>query len=230
MPGKLDAYACRLAEHVVQVWRISQSSMKSELERFTSILSIDELQRANRFRFEKDRQQFSIARGAVRILLARYVDCDPGEIWLRFSERGKPYLDGSDLQFNVAHSADLILLAFARGKRLGIDVEQIRRDFATDEIAERFFSDHERESLSALPVGERLNAFFRCWTRKEAYIKATGDGLSLPLNQFDVSLRPDEPAQLLATRPDSLEAHRWRMHNLDVGTGYAAALVAEQPA
>ena len=212
----------------IQVWRVSQSSMAAELDLFRSLLSSDEARRAERFRFEKDRNQFTIARGMLRTLLGRYVDTDPRALQFRFSDKGKPSLDGSDVQFNVAHSGDLILLAFAPGSRLGVDVEQIRRDFATEDIAERFFSEQERQCLRDTPIGDRPDAFFRCWTRKEAYIKATGDGLSLPLQQFDVSFGADQPAQLLATRPDPIEAQRWHMYNLSVDKGYAAALVVER--
>ncbi|HEY1262847.1 MAG TPA: 4'-phosphopantetheinyl transferase superfamily protein, partial [Terriglobales bacterium] len=117
---------------------------------------------------------------------------------------------------------------FVRGHRLGVDVEEIRTDFASAEVAERFFSISERTCLQELSAAEQHEAFFRCWTRKEAYIKATGDGLSLPLDQFDVSLSAQAPAQLLRTRPDAAEAARWLMRDLDVGSGYAAALVMER--
>jgi len=120
-----------------------------------------------------------------------------------------------------------VLLAFAEGRQVGIDVEKLRRDFATSEIAERFFSIAEREALRALPQDQRHEAFFRCWTRKEAFIKALGEGLSHPLDQFDVSLAPGGPAVLLATRPDAQEAKRWKLWNIYVPGDYAAALAAE---
>jgi 4'-phosphopantetheinyl transferase len=224
--------SCSLSSDVIHVWRLRQSTIGGDLARFRSILSVDETHRADRFRFDKDRNQFMIARAVLRCLVGNYVGTDPVQVRFQFSDKGKPSLaqqHGCILQFNVAHSGDLILLAFSRNQRLGVDVEQIRSDFASDDLAERFFSLAERAALRELAAEQRVPAFFRCWTRKEAYIKATGDGLSLPLHHFDVSVRPDEPAQLLATRPDPLEATRWRMFHLDVDPGYAAALVAEQP-
>jgi 4'-phosphopantetheinyl transferase len=220
-----------LGDDIVHVWQVSQSSIRSEVAGFTGLLSSDEIQRANRFRFDKDRHQFTLARGLLRRMLGKYLATEPITIRFQYSERGKPSIATENLHcihFNVAHSGDLILLAFVQGHRLGIDVEQVRTDFPIDEIAERFFSAAERTALRTLQPTQRYEAFFRCWTRKEAYIKATGDGLSLPLDQFDVSLLPGEPARLLATRPRAAEAERWTMHHLNVEPGYAAALVYEQ--
>src|SRR5208283_6416 len=131
------------------------------------------------------------------------------------------------LDFNVSHTAGLALLAFARGRKIGIDVERIRRDFGTAEIAERFFSKAERAALRELPQEQRHEAFFRCWTRKEAFIKALGEGLSHPLDQFDVSLAPGQPAALLAARPHAEEVTRWSLWDLQVPGDYSAALAAE---
>ena len=116
------------------------------------------------------------------------------------------------------------MFAFSRRRELGVDVEQIRGDSDLDAIAGRFFSAHEQRQLAALPAPEKVEAFFRCWTRKEAYIKATGDGLSLPLSQFDVSISNGEPNALLATRPDASEAARWLLHEVPAGSGCIAAL------
>ena len=168
----------------------------------------------------------------LRILLGAYFDANPSSLEFTYSEKGKPHVSHRpgqlDLRFNVAHSGDVILLAFTEGRRLGIDVEQVRPDFATDDIAERFFSGAERKCLRNLPATQRHDAFFRCWTRKEAYLKATGDGLSMPLDQFDVSLAPGEPARLIETRPDPAEANRWELQDLPVPSGYAGALVIEK--
>jgi len=131
------------------------------------------------------------------------------------------------LRFNVSHSGELLLVAVTLHRAIGVDIEQIRRDMCVTEIAGRFFSATERNALTALARDLQHDAFFDCWTRKEAYIKAMGDGLSLPLHQFDVAFRPGEPAQLLATRPDGAEACRWRLSQLDVADGYKAALAVE---
>lgn len=220
-----------LTEDVVHVWQAFPPDMTSRVDDFRRLLSSEELQRADRFRFEKDRNQFTIARALLRTLIGKYLGDNPASIQFRFSDKGKPSVAGqneSGLQFNVAHSGDVILLAFARARRLGVDVEQVQADFATDEVAERFFSQAERKSLRTLSPAVRSAAFFRCWTRKEAYIKATGDGLSLGLDQFDVTLLEEEPAKLLASRPDPREAERWTMHHLNVKPGHAAALVCER--
>jgi 4'-phosphopantetheinyl transferase len=119
------------------------------------------------------------------------------------------------------------LYAVTRAREVGIDVELIRSDLKIEQIAERFFSHHEIATLRALPTELRQSAFFRCWTRKEAYIKATGKGLSLPLDQFEVSLTPGEPAALLSTQPDPNEAQRWSLRELTPAPGYAAALAVE---
>ena len=137
-------------------------------------------------------------------------------------------MPGNGLDFNLSHSAGIVLLAFARRRRIGIDIEAVRRDFSTTEIAERFFSPAERTALRQLPHGQRHQAFFRCWTRKEAFIKALGEGLSHPLDQFDVNLAPGEPAVLLATRPDATEAGRWALWNVPTAGNYAAALAIER--
>ena len=124
----------------------------------------------------------------------------------------------------MSHSGNAALLAFARGRALGVDVEYMREDFDHAAIAARFFSENEQSQLAALPPADRYRGFFRCWTRKEAYIKAAGTGLSLPLHQFDVSLKPDDENALLSTRPDGAEAARWSMREVPAGDGYVAAL------
>ena len=214
----------------IHVWQLCEVEQHS-LDSLKDLLSQDELERAARFRFSKDRDRFIASRGVLRTLLAAYLGCDPGSLHFQYSEKGKPQLPAApDLQFNVAHSGEIIVWAFARKRRVGIDVEEIRTDFSTPEIAERFFSKSERQALRSLPTTQRHLAFFRCWTRKEAFVKATGDGLSLPLDQFDVTLAPGQPAQLLQTRPDHRDAERWTMHNLDLHPNYAAALVIERHA
>lgn len=218
-----------LGDGEVQVWKLCgaiERNVAGDLER---LLSADELQRAARFRFPGDRQRFIASRGILRCLLAGYLASDPSSLRLQYSDKGKPYLAASlALQFNVAHSGEVILWAFAWQRRVGIDVEEVRTDFSTHDIAERFFSSVERQSLRALPASRRHQAFFQCWTRKEAFVKATGDGLSLPLDQFDVTLAPGQPARLIATRPDAGESRRWSMHNLEVHPNCAAALVLER--
>jgi 4'-phosphopantetheinyl transferase len=217
-----------LPENEVHLWRADLDSLRESEHRWQIILSADESARASRFRFAIDRQRFVVSRGLLRAILASYLGTDPGSLTFSYSSKDKPSLaqpySESGVCFNISHSGAAILLAFARGRDVGVDVEQIRSDFEVDAIARRFFSPHEQEQLAALPEEKRFEAFFRCWTRKEAYIKATGDGLSLPLHQFDVSITANDEDALLATRPDESEASRWSLREVPAGEGYVAAL------
>jgi len=214
----------------IHIWRVKQRFGCAEVERFMSLLSEEELERVRRFRCPKDFDRFVISRGVLRSLLSRYLRLHPKKVCFAYSEQGKPELStgGScHLRFNLAHSGEITAYAFAQKRRIGVDVEKIRFDFPVDEIAERFFSRVERDALRRLPASQRHRGFFLCWTRKEAYLKATGDGLTLPLSQFDVSLEQGQPAALLATRPDPAEAKRWQLENLDIDPDYAGAFVIE---
>lgn len=220
-----------LSDNEVHVWHQTLASESAEVEILGNLLSTDELQRARRFRFDTDRREYSVSRGTLRALLGSYLNLSPQALRFSYSEFGRPRLLAdslaSTLDFNVSHSCDVALIAFARGRKIGIDVEKVRRDFETGEIAERFFSTAERAALRELPGEQRQEAFFRCWTRKEAFIKALGEGLSHPLDQFDVSLAPGLPAALLATRPDAHEVTRWKLWDIQVPAHFAAALAAE---
>lgn len=215
----------------VHVWRVMSHQSDVVVAWLHSFLTPDEQRRADRFYFEKDRRQFTVARGALRMLLGGYLNIEPSRIRFRYSHYGKPRLDGGDpdnsLRFNLSHSHGLTVMAFALGRELGIDVEWLRPDLACDEIAERFFSPAELAALRALHPDQRLQGFFNCWTRKEAYIKAIGTGLSTPLDQFDVSLAPGEPARLLATRIQPSEVQRWSLEALNLELGYAGAIAVE---
>jgi 4'-phosphopantetheinyl transferase len=192
-----------------------------------ALLSDDELQRAARFHFERDRNHFIAARGLLRQLLGRYLDREPAALCFAYGARGKPTLLGHALRFNLSHSHGLALFAFALGCELGIDVEQIRLGFAAAEIAQHFFSPCEVAALRALPAAQQAEGFFNCWTRKEAFIKGRGDGLYMPLESFDVTLTPGEPAQMLEVRGEPGAAARWFLEALTPEPGYAAALAVE---
>jgi len=218
-------------EHDVHVWHALAGPAGLDVSRLQPLLSEEENIRAARFRFEKNRNEFVVSRGMLRLLLGCYLGVSPRKICFAYSSYGKPKMavprGELDLSFNVSHGDGAVLCAFAREHRVGVDVEKVRKDFNVEEVAERFFSVAERDALRNLRAHEKHDAFFRCWTRKEAYIKARGEGLSLPLHDFDVSLLPGKPATLLSTRPDANEAARWSLHDLLVGPGYAAALVVE---
>ena len=220
-----------LQPDIVNVWiRTLQAS--SAIERACyEVLTSEERERAARYRIERPRNDFVLTRGTLRSLLARYIGVTPQELSFRYTEHGKPLLDGlSDLRFNVSHTEGLALIAFVRAREIGVDVEKISATPDVRELAERFFSIQERHSLERLSGDELQSAFFRCWTRKEAYVKARGEGLSLPLHQFDVSVAPNESRALLATRPDPSEAGRWTLQDLPVSHGYVAAVAVAETA
>jgi 4'-phosphopantetheinyl transferase len=217
-----------LPEDEVQLWRVDLEAIGADESRWQRVLSSDERARASHFHFSRDRQRFVASRALLRTILAGYLSTDPNGLSFSYSQKEKPSLGrahaDSGVTFNVSHSAGIALLAFTRRREIGVDVEQVRRDSDLNAIARRFFSAHEQSELAALSAEEKVEAFFRCWTRKEAYIKATGDGLSLPLSQFDVSLASEEKNALLATRPDASEAQRWLLREIPGGPGYIAAL------
>jgi len=194
-------------------------------------LTADERARAERFYFRKDREHFIVARGLLRIILGRYLKIDPGQLRFCYSAHGKPSLargsGGDDLRFNLSHAVELALFAATRGREVGVDIERIRTDFADERVAEQFFSSREVTALRVLPGNMQPQAFFNCWTRKEAYIKARGEGLSLRLDQFEVSLAPGEHAALLSTSGDTQESFRWSLRELVTDPGYVAALAVE---
>lgn len=213
----------------VHVWRTTLAWPELAAHRLEQCLAADERHKMQRFRFERDQRRYLVGRGLLRLLLGRYLDVVPQALRFETTAAGKPHLASGQrqLQFNLAHSGECVLIAIADGRAVGIDVEEIRDDFDTGEIAAHFFSANEQRELEALTGRLKIEGFFECWTRKEAYVKARGVGLSQPLDQFDVSLRPGEPARLIATRPDPAEATRWQLSGLDVADGYKAALAAE---
>jgi 4'-phosphopantetheinyl transferase len=215
----------------VHVWRACLDPTASCVERLQCSLSPDELQRAARFHFPRDQRRFTVARGVLRDILSRYLGVPPSELRFRYSSYGKPALangfDDRGVCFNVSHSHEMALFAVTCGREVGVDIEYLGREIGGEEIAEHFFSARERANLRELPAEAKHEAFFNCWTRKEAYIKAHGEGLSLPLDQFDVSLAPGEPVALLATHNDPREASRWSLQALTPGANYVAALAVE---
>jgi 4'-phosphopantetheinyl transferase len=218
----------------VHVWRIALAVPDAEQAERAAVLAPDERDRAARFHFERDRRRWTAARGAVRAVLAGYAGVPATSLAFRVGAHGKPALDGpagrKGLDFNLSHSGDLALCAVTRGRAVGVDVEAVRPDFATGEVARRFFAPAEVAALEALPPGDRVEAFFACWSRKEAYIKARGSGIALGLDRFAVSLAPGRPAALLTTQDEPAAAARWRLVALAPGEGYAGALVTDGPA
>ncbi|MBZ5683742.1 MAG: 4'-phosphopantetheinyl transferase superfamily protein [Acidobacteriia bacterium] len=209
----------------VHLWQRRLDAPGAEVSACYELLSIEEQERARRFRVERPRNEFVLTRGTLRSLLAQYLGSTPQDIRFRYAGHGKPALEGeSGLSFNVSHTNGLALMAFVKQRAIGVDVENVGREVEAERLAERFFSEHERQALRPLGGDELQAAFFRCWTRKEAYIKAKGEGLSLPLHQFDVSIVEGDRDALLATRPDADEAARWTICDIPIGSGFAAAV------
>lgn len=225
--------ALALAADEIHVWLAPLEQPVECVQQFLTTLAPDERERAARFYFEKDRRHFIVARGILRALLGGYLQVPASSLHFTYNPYGKPILDLPDrspaLSFNLSHSHEMALYAFTYGREIGADIEYMR-PLAFDEylqLAQHHFSPRECATLRALPAAERKQAFFNCWTRKEAYIKARGKGLSLPLDSFDVSLAPNEPAELLASREAPYTVTDWTLRALTVPNEYAAALMAE---
>jgi len=220
-----------LPDDEVHVWRAALERSPDVVNRLAQTLLPDELTRAERFHFARDRRRFIVSHGVLRAVLCRYLRVDPRQVRFRYGARGKPHLAkemGNDaFRFNLAHSHELAVYAFTRGREIGIDLEYVRPLAGAEEIADRFFSARENSEFCSLPESLKLEAFYNCWTRKEAYLKATGDGLSRALDTFDVSLLPGAPAALLRVEGDQAEAARWSLRTLAPGPGYVAALAVE---
>jgi 4'-phosphopantetheinyl transferase len=212
----------------VHVWRASLDLARWDVDDLHRLLSADERERAGRFRFERDRDHFIVGRARLRILLGRYLGKEPGQFEFTYNSYGKPFLaDEKRLSFNLSHSHGLALYAIARGRQVGIDLEQISERVCIEEVARSYFSPTEVAAIRALPEKLRRRAFFNCWTRKEAYLKAQGNGLSITLDSFSVSLNPGEPAALLDVQTNPEETARWSLMELRPDPRYAAALAVE---
>jgi len=222
-----------LGEDEVHLWRVSLNQVPTVISELSTLLTPDESRRAERYYRAVDRDHFIVARGALRKILSTYLSIPPHELRFDYNKYGKPTLSGGKnhdaLNFNLSHSHDLALYAVTRGRNVGIDIEYIREDFATLEIAERFFSKNEVEMLKSLPSNQRTIGFFNCWSRKESFIKALGMGVSYPLDRFTVSLAPDDAPALLKVDDQGQEPLNWIMYELMAGSEYAAAVIVENP-
>ena len=222
----LQRTAFVLAEDAVHVWRLSLASCPDGAR---ELLSADERERADRFHFARDRDRFVAARAGLRRVLAGYAGGAPGELAFGYASHGKPYLvgPGAALAFNLSHAHEVALVAVTRGREVGVDVEHVRADVELERLARTTFSPAEQRALLALPPEERALAFFRGWTRKESYIKARGEGLSMPLDRFSVSLDAGPDVGFEPDDPD--ERARWTIRALAIDAGYVAALTVSGP-
>ena len=223
----------RVAPDEVHVWCARLDVPTETLARLYATLAVDERNRSARFRFQRDRRHFIVARGVLRKLLGRYLQTEPGRIGYEYQAFGKPQLSprfGGRLNFNLSHSAGLALVAIAAESDVGVDIEYIRAQSDYAELARNFFSAAEVDQLSALPDHLYAEAFIGCWTKKEAYVKARGRGLALPLQSFTVPLTSDPeqgPATLQVTSNDMDPAMRWSVHTLRPVSGYIGALAIQ---
>jgi 4'-phosphopantetheinyl transferase len=218
----------RLVDNEVHVWRVAIDRLSAFVSQYEGVLCERELETARRFRFETDRRRYVLSHAALRHLLGEYLRSSPSALRFEHTARGKPELprdvNPAGLRFNVSHSRELALIAVTLQRDVGVDVEFARPMAEAVQIAERFFSRGESARLRALPAEQQPVAFFNCWTRREAYLKATGEGIAESLDQLEVTFMPGEPARLLSVRGDAREAAQWQLEAFSPGPGYIGAL------
>jgi 4'-phosphopantetheinyl transferase len=211
---------------IVHVWAANLDLSATALQSFAETLSRNESERASRFHFERDRNRYIAGRGLLRAALGKYLQMPPAQVPLVYGPNGKPLFQGSGnptvLHFNLAHSQNLALLAVTRAGQIGVDVEAVRPLSDAHELVNRFFSARESAAFESVPEAQKPVAFFNLWTRKEAWLKATGEGIGHLLNKVEVSFLPGEPAQLLSLPQDSTSC--WTLTDLAPAHGFAAAL------
>lgn len=231
-PHWRDSQSVILEMNQVHVWRVQLDLSEAGMSEMAKFLSVHEKEKAGRFYFSRDRKHYIATHGALRKVLSLYVKEQPALLKFFTNTYGKPHLEQIAgmmpvPQFNISHSHDMALFAIVKEGMVGVDVERINSDFASMEIAQRFFSPSEVNALRSLHGNEQINGFFNCWTRKEAYIKAKGLGLSLPLNQFDVELVPGKTPRLVASEFCPQDVGMLSMFSFKAKEDFAGALVVE---
>jgi 4'-phosphopantetheinyl transferase len=210
----------------IEVHSLCLLSCKGETERLAGYLCASERERAARFHFPADYDRYVAARAALRLQLGAFLDCDPKSLVFQYTSHGKPFVENCGIDFNLSHSGDWVLFAFSRSAEIGVDIEHIRLLSDMRDVAQHNFSAAEFTRWEATPEGDRTDAFYRCWTRKESFIKAIGEGLSCPLDSFEVAFGLDQPARLTSVDGDAALAAQWWMADLPGFAGYAAAVTA----
>jgi 4'-phosphopantetheinyl transferase len=215
-----------IADREVHLWAIRFEASEDRFERCRQWLDSGERERAARFHFERHARAYILGRGALRALIGAYLNLPPEAIRFRYGAKGKPALDlgPAGIAFNFSNSGPFGLYAFALGCELGVDVEELRPVPEIENIAARFFARDEISDLMSLPEPERPCAFFRCWTRKEAYVKAVGDGLSVPLDSFRVALLAGEPARITHLGGSEESGLGWTLHDVSPTREHVGAL------
>lgn len=209
----------------VHVWVVNLEASALSTRQLCATLSSDEEDRAESFQFEHLKKRFCVSRGLLRFFLGTYLATAPRDIAFSYGKYGKPAVAGVEgFHFNIAHSDDVTVYAFAFGCDLGVDLERIRDMEDTNAIARHFFSSEEVADLESIQMPKRLDAFYACWTRKEAYIKATGEGLSSALDSFRVTLRPHDIPSFVHIKASPSEARLWSLYSLRPNEAYIGAL------
>lgn len=217
-----------LSRDKVIVWQIPLNILTQEQISYWRILSADEKERANKFMFVKDKIRYIAGRGVLRILLGRYLDIPAKEVQILYEAKGKPFVD-SELEFNLSNTQDMAVAAFNWSNIIGVDIEYAQKEIEFSKIAKRFFSPEESKLVINAKPEAQAQYFYNCWTRKEAFIKALGDGLSFPLDQFVVNCQPDVKARLLATKWNEEEVKLWMLEAFEIGEEFIGALAAKSP-
>jgi len=220
-----------LGENEIHVWATILNPPTNVLANLVATLSADEMERANRFKFEKHRNRYIAGRGALRAILAQYFGMNAAALRFSYQENGKPALTGevagAGIHFNLAHTEDLALVAVTRVGLVGVDVECVRPIKEMDALVERFFSSRESESFQKVSADQKPAAFFNLWTRKEAMLKATGEGITRSLSLVEVSFLPGEAARVVAISGDAKAGERWCLREMTPAKGFTAAVAIE---
>lgn len=215
----------------VHVWRITLARLPVPLAELEQLIDGREQRQACRFRHTQDREQHIASRGFRRLLLARYLQTAPRDLKFEYNHFGKARLPGSalphPLRFNTGHSGGVILFALANNRETGVDVERLRPLADMQALARRCFTSREFEAWHRLPEPEQRKAFFRVWTRKEAFLKAYGRGLSLAPELVEVTVPADRPPRLLSVEGEPAAHREWDIRDLPADEGFAAAIAVE---
>ncbi len=211
-------------KNTIEVRSLSLLSCKGEMERLIRYLCPSERERAERFHFQADHDRYVAARALLRLQLGDFLGRDPRSLLFQCTSHGKPFIEKSGIEFNVSHSGDWVLFAFTRLDEIGVDIEHIRPISNMRDLAKQNFAASEFACWEASPEEDRTEAFYRCWTRKESFIKAIGEGLSCPLDSFEVAFGVDQPARLTSVNGDEALAAQWWMADLPGFPGYVAAV------
>jgi len=215
-------------DYEIEIWMVDFDREHDKLKDYQLTLNDQELQRASQFKFDSLKSDFIICRGFVKTCLAKYLDTCAQAVNFSYLEKGKPFLEKDpSLHFNISHSGRKGVLAVTKNQRVGIDIEKHQINISFKKLASRFFSKNESNVICQMDGEKLCDSFYRCWTRKESFIKATGDGLSFPLELFEVNFSDQQPARLLNTFWNPEEKQKWQLFNLELPGGYSGAIASE---